>query len=48
MAFLNAYNEDGRYQLIFSNNAKDNVLMADDMYDITSAVVEGLNARYKK
>ncbi len=48
MAFLSRYNADGHFQIIFSNNAKDNVLMADDMYDITPAVVEGLNARYKK
>lgn len=48
MAFLNIYNADGRYQLILSNNAKDNVLMAEEQYDITPAVVEGLNARYKK
>jgi outer membrane protein len=45
--FLNVYNADGRYHLILSNNAKDNVLWAAEMYDITDEVVAGLNARYK-
>ncbi|MBQ7192703.1 MAG: OmpH family outer membrane protein [Paludibacteraceae bacterium] len=47
-AFLNDYNADGRFHVILSNNAKDNVLMANPSYDITAAVVEGLNKRYKK
>lgn len=45
--FLNVYNADGRYHLILSNNAKDNVLWAAEMYDITDEVVAGLNARYQ-
>ena len=48
MAFLNDFNADGRYQIILSNNAKDNVLMAAEGYDITPAVVSGLNSRYNK
>ena len=47
-AFLKDYNADGRYQIIMSNNAKDNILMAADIYDITSEIVSGMNARYKK
>ncbi|MCR4664870.1 MAG: OmpH family outer membrane protein [Paludibacteraceae bacterium] len=47
-AFLKDFNADGRYQIIMSNNAKDNILMAADVYDITNEIVEGMNARYKK
>ena len=46
--FLQTFNADGRYQIILSNTAKDNVLMAADQYDITNEVVAGLNKRYKK
>ena len=44
--FLQVFNADGRYHVIMSNNAKDNVLMAAEQYDITDEVVNGLNARY--
>lgn len=44
--FLQHYNADGRYQIILSNTAKDNILMAADQYDITDEVVAGLNRRY--
>ena len=46
--FLRIFNSDGRYHIILSNNAKDNVLMASEQYDITSEVIEGMNARYSK
>ena len=46
--YLKVFNADGRYHLILSNAAKDNVLMASEEYDITDEVVAGLNARYKK
>ena len=46
--YLKIYNDDGRYHIILSNAAKDNVLMASEQYDITDQVIEGLNARYKK
>ena len=46
--FLQVFNADGRYHVILSNNAKDNVLMAAEQYDITDEVVAGLNARCKK
>ena len=32
--------------MIFSNNAKDNILVSADGYDITAEVVAALNARY--
>lgn len=46
--FLQLFNADGRYHIILSNTAKDNVLMAGEQYDITNEVIEGLNARYTK
>ena len=45
--FLQVFNADGRYHVILSNNAKDNVLMAAEQYDITAEVVAGMNARCK-
>ena len=46
--FLQIFNADGRYHVILSNTAKDNVLMASEAYNITDEVIEGLNARYNK
>ena len=46
--FLKSYNADGRYHVILSNSAKDNVLMAAEGYNITDEVVDALNARYGK
>lgn len=46
--FLEEYNADGRYHMILSNNAKDNVLQAASCYDITDEVISALNARYTK
>ena len=45
--FLQVFNADGRYHVILSNNAKDNVLMAAEQYDITAEVIAGMNARCK-
>ncbi len=47
-SFLEQFNADGRFQIIFANTAKDNVLQAAEGYDITAEVVDGLNARYQK
>ncbi len=47
-SFLDAFNADGRFHVILSNTAKDNVLMANEAYDITDEVIEGMNARYQK
>ena len=46
--FLEEYNADGRYHMILSNTAKDNVLFAIPGYDITEEVTKVLNARYIK
>jgi len=48
MAFLKEYNADGRFQVILSNQGKDNVLMAAPGMDITDEVITGMNARYNK
>lgn len=47
-AFFKEYNKDGKYELIISNTANDNVLFAKEIYDITSEVIEQLNTRVKK
>ncbi len=47
-AYLQEYNKDGKYQIIFANTQNDNVLMAQPGYDITEEVVEALNKRYQK
>ena len=46
--FLQEFNADGRYHVILSNSAKDNVLMAAESYNITSEVIKQLNTRYGK
>ena len=46
--FIEEFNADGRYHIILTNSAKDNVLMAAEQYDVTPAVLEALNKRYKK
>ena len=46
--FLKEFNADGRFHIILSNNAKDNVLMASEQYDITNEVISGMNKRCKK
>ncbi len=46
--FLETFNADGRFHVILSNSAKDNVLMANEAYDITDEVIAGMNARYSK
>lgn len=47
-AYLEQLNKDGRFQIIFANTGKDNILLSTDGYDITNEVVDGLNARYQK
>ncbi len=47
-SYLIELNKDGKYQIIFANTASDNVLLAQPGYDITSEVIEALNARYGK
>ena len=44
--YLAAYNKDKKYSIIFSKSG-DNLLYADKAYDITKAVIAGLNKAYK-
>ena len=45
-ACIGEFNKDGRFHMIFTNQGRDNVIMANDGYDITEAIVASLNARY--
>jgi outer membrane protein len=45
-AFLKEYNKDKKYEMILSNTGSDNILLANDGYDITQEVIELLNERY--
>lgn len=43
---INEFNKNKNYQLILSNTGSDNILYADDKYDITAEVIEFLNSKY--
>lgn len=46
---IKLYNETiGHYKMIFSNTMGDNLLYADEVYNITKEVTDFLNSRYKK
>ncbi len=40
------FNKNKGYQIIYSNTGSDNILFADDKYDITQEVTEFLNKKY--
>jgi len=42
---LKLFNTPKKYQLILSNSGTDNILYADEVYDITKEVIDFLNAR---
>lgn len=44
--FLAEYNKDKKFSIIFAKQG-DNILYAQDAYDITDQVIAGLNKRYK-
>lgn len=46
-ANLKLYNKTANYEIIFSDRAMDNVLIAKDKYDITDEILVLLNSRYK-
>ena len=46
-AFILKYNKDKRFAYVFSSNS-DLMYYKDTTYDITSDIVKGLNAEYKK
>ncbi len=45
-AFLKEYNEDKAYDFIISNTGFDNLLYANEAYNITQEILTKLNARY--
>lgn len=47
-AFLKEYNKEKGYSIILATTMPGSVLYAEPGFDITSEVLEGLNARYKK
>ncbi|HXL00075.1 MAG: OmpH family outer membrane protein [Dysgonamonadaceae bacterium] len=40
------FNKNKNYEIIFSNTASDNILYADEKYDITQEVIRFLNNKY--
>jgi len=45
--FFKYYTQDKHYKIIFSDTGGDNILYAEDYLNITSEVLEQLNARYR-
>lgn len=45
-AQLKTFNKDKRFQIIFSNISNDNILLANDVYDITGELIQYLNKSY--
>ncbi|MDR1555773.1 MAG: OmpH family outer membrane protein [Tannerellaceae bacterium] len=45
-AQLKIFNQGKKYQIIFSNISNDNILLADDIYDITNELIIYLNKNY--
>lgn len=46
--YVKEYNEEKHFELILSNTMNDNLIIEAPKYDITSDVLNGLNARYAK
>jgi outer membrane protein len=45
-AHLKIFNQEKKYQIIFSNISNDNILLADDIFDITNDLIIYLNKNY--
>jgi len=43
---LKVFNQNKRFQVIMSNTSGDNILWAEDAYDITSELIEVMNKNY--
>ncbi len=43
---LKVYNKEKGYQMVFSNTAEDNILIAGEAYDITRELIDLLNKSY--
>ncbi|MDD4515952.1 OmpH family outer membrane protein [Massilibacteroides sp.] len=46
VAQLKVFNQSKGFQVIFSNTMGDNILLADEAYDITAELIEYLNKNY--
>jgi len=46
VATIKRFNTPKKYEMIFSNTGTDNILYADDIYDITGEIIELLNSQY--
>ncbi|MDH6311315.1 outer membrane protein [Parabacteroides sp. PFB2-10] len=46
VAQLKIFNQDKGYKVILSNTGGDNILLADDVYDITSELIKQMNKNY--
>ncbi|MDH6358642.1 OmpH family outer membrane protein [Parabacteroides sp. PF5-9] len=46
VSLLKVYNKDKGYKVIFSNSGVDNILLADEVYDITAEIIEYFNKNY--
>ncbi|MCS6832315.1 MAG: OmpH family outer membrane protein [Flammeovirgaceae bacterium] len=46
--YLKKYNEDKKYDLIFSYGAGSPILIASESLDITQVILDGLNAEYEE
>lgn len=46
--YLISYNKEKEFELILSNTANDNLLIAHDRYNITKEVTDALNSRFNK
>ncbi|NDW17802.1 OmpH family outer membrane protein [Dysgonomonas sp. 216] len=44
---IKEYNKTTNYHIVFSNTGLDNILLADEKYDITNNILSLLNSRYK-
>lgn len=47
-SFLQEYNKEKKFKVIFSNSGNDNILLADPQCDITGEIIQLLNAEYSK
>ena len=47
LSVLAIFNSSKKYQIIFNNTLNDNVLLANDAYNITKEILDFLNGRYK-
>lgn len=45
-SFMKEYNKSKKYSFILSKTGFDNLLYADEAYNVTQEVIDGLNARY--